>query len=724
MNSTEKNYLGHVIDCSEDFSSVSNTFFNISEMNTFEEKSMTGSVSFKRYRRKERLSFNGISYPYEESASWTFPPDYEESPSHKISLSFYDSNIFRLQVNLDNTAPQKETSVMLEKELKAYPCKTAREKNSLVLTTDKLKITITSCPFTLEIRDSCGNLLTRSIHMDDSRCLLNYNPLPFSYVKRASDLKKTAAASFSISPGEHFYGCGESFTGLDKLGQKVVLWTKDPHGVQTQEMYKPIPFYMSSKGYGIFTHTSAPVTFDFGSRYREAQTIFIGNEKIDLFFIAGTPKEILTGYTFLTGRANMPPLWSFGLWMSRISYQSEEEVMETAGKLRDYRIPCDVLHLDTGWFEKDWRCNYQFSPTRFPNPQKLINSLKENGFHVSLWQLPYFTPGNELYREIVDNGYAVQDFDGNLPADDAILDFSNKHAAAWYQNKLRPLLEMGVAAIKADFGEAAPLHGKYASGKSGITEHNLYPLRYNKAVSDITKQIKGESIIWARSAWAGSQRYPLHWGGDAENTNMGMLSTLRGGLSLGMCGFTFWSHDAGGFVRKSPEELYKRWMFMSVFSSHMRCHGAPPKEPWHYSEEFLALFRKQVEFRYRLIPYIYEESRKSAEKGWPMMRSMFFEYPDDNTCIGLDDQYMFGSSILAAPLFEDNISQRSVYLPKGLWVDLENKDNVYEGGHWHSLPSGSLCGIALVKKGAGIPMSEVIQHTGQLQSDRITINQY
>ena len=162
----------------------------------------------------------------------------------------------------------------------------------------------------------------------------------------------------------------------------------------------------------------------------------------------------------------------------------------------------------------------------------MIADLKQQGFHISLWQYTYFTPKNELYNEIVKNGFAVKNEGGKLPFEDAVLDMSNPAAVKWYQDKLAGLLKMGVGAIKVDFGEGAPLTGQYASGKTGLYEHNLYPLRYNKAVADITKQITGDSIIWARSAWAGSQRYPLHWGGDAENTNSAMAAELRGGFVL------------------------------------------------------------------------------------------------------------------------------------------------------------------------------------------------
>ncbi|RYY07726.1 MAG: alpha-xylosidase, partial [Cytophagaceae bacterium] len=347
-----------------------------------------------------------------------------------------------------------------------------------------------------------------------------------------------------------------------------------------------------------------------------------------------------------TGKAAMPPLWSFGYWQSRITYFSEKDGRDVAAKLRENKIPADVIHFDTGWFTTDWRTDYQFAPARFQDPKKLLSDLKKDGFHVSLWQLPYFTPQNKLFPELIAKGLVVKDAKGNIPYEDATLDFSNPAAVAWYQAKIAGLLKLGVGAIKVDFGEAAPATGLYHSGRTGFYEHNLYPLRYNKAVADITRQTTGDNIIWARSTWAGSQRYPLHWGGDAENTDDAMAAELRGGLSLGLSGFSFWSHDIGGFVQQTPENLYKRWAAFGMLTSHTRSHGAPPKEPWLFSPQFISDFRRADELRYRLMPYIYAQAKHSTETGLPMVRALFVEFPQDAGAWLVDNEYLFGSDLL------------------------------------------------------------------------------
>ncbi len=486
-------------------------------------------------------------------------------------------------------------------------------------------------------------------------------------------------------------------------------------------MYKPIPFFLSSRGYGMFIHTSSPITCDFGKYFSGVNSMMVGDDELDLFVFLGQPRDILDEYTKITGKSPMPPLWSFGLWMSRCTYSSEKQVRDVAARLRQNQIPCDVIHLDTGWFETDWRCDYEFSKTRFDDPAGMISDLKNDGFRISLWQLPYFVPKNTLFNELIENNLVVRDAKGNLPFEDAVLDFSNPATVQWYQDKLAGLLKIGVGAIKADFGEAAPENGIYASGRTGFYEHNLYPLRYNKAVADITKKTTGENIIWARSAWAGSQRYPLHWGGDAESTDQGMAAELRGGLSFGLSGFSFWSHDVGGFTGKADASLYMRWLTFGALTSHTRCHGVSPKEPWEYGEEVMAKFRKIDEMKYKLMPYIYAQAKDCSERGLPMLRALFVEYPDDPGSWLIDNEYMFGSDILVAPLFED-VAARDVYLPPGKWIDYQS-DKVYSPG-WNHIEAGDVPGVILVRDGAAIPHIKLAQSTSAMDWSNIELAVY
>jgi len=701
-------------DVSRAFMRGENTYFCSNRLTGFDAETGRGSIEWKRYARKVRMAFNQGSMPFEESGAWEFPPQYAQNPSLPFAVSFVSERVVRIQMAAKPNAQFDRDSIMLVKEPPIDASwKTTEDEKSIAYKSKHGSVAIHKDVFNIEVRDAAGTLLTKTQNILDKRSLQSGYPLPVSFVRQAGDFSRKIAMTFLLAHDEKIYGCGESFTRLNKRGQKLVLWTQDPHSVQTQDMYKPIPFYMSSRGYGVFMHTSAPVTCDFGHSYDQAATLYIGEDFLDIFIFLGDPKEILSEYTALTGRSPVPPLWTFGLWMSRITYSSETEVRSVAKKMRAEQIPCDVLHLDTGWFDEEWRCDYQFSAARFPRPQKMIADLKKAGFHISLWQLPYFTPTNAMYAEAVANGYVVLDGEGNLPTEDAVIDFSNPAAVAWYQGLLAALFDIGVDAIKADFGEGAPYYGRYASGKSGLHEHNLYPLRYNRAVAEITKEKTGGAVLWGRSAWAGSQRYPVHWGGDAENTDSAMAATLRAGLSLGLCGFSFWSHDIGGFVKSSPEELYQRWLGFGMLTSHSRCHGAPPKEPWHYSDAFAKVFKKTVEMKYQLMPYIYEQAKLSAANGFPMIRTIFFEYPADQTAWLIEDAYFFGSNMLVAPLMEENKYERDVYLPAGDWIDYQTGIH-YEGEQWHAIQSGEIPCVILVKSGSEIAHIALAQSTSEM----------
>ena len=581
-------------------------------------------------------------------------------------------------------------------------------------------IEIEENPFRITLRDEKGKRLTDTWRWCDNDSS-QVKVIPFNFIKRGVDNSRAINPVFSLSPGEKIFGCGESVTKLDKRGQKVNLFVTDPQGPETDQMYKPVPFFMSNRGYGIFMHTSAPVTCDFGNTYVGANKLFMGDEALDLFIFIGEPKDILNEYTEIVGKPSMPPLWSFGTWMSRITYFEQSEGYDVAAKLRSYKIPSDVIHFDTGWFETDWQCDYKFAPSRFSNPQKMIDDLKKDGFHISLWQLTYFTPKNKFFNEIIEKNLHVKNSKGEMPYEDAVLDFSNLETVKWYQDKLAGLLKMGVGAIKVDFGEAAPMEGFYASGRGGWYEHNLYPLRYNKAVADITKEVNNENIIWARSAWAGSQRYPLHWGGDAANTDIGMDATLRGGLSFGLSGFSFWSHDIGGFVVTAPENLYRRWLPFGFLTSHSRAHGAPPKEPWLYNDNFVKAFRESAEMKYKLMPYIYAQAKLCTEKGLPMVRALFVEYPNDAGAWLVEDEYLFGADILVAPMMEAG-TERNVYLPKGNWIDYQSGKTYQQG--WNVIEAGEIPAIILVREGAVIPHAQLAQSTDKINWSDIELKVY
>ncbi len=718
----QKRILGEPIDMSIDFKDFHNTFFFADKVASFNGAEGKGKISWKRTSLYTRQAFNVNTILPQNLKMLDFPGEaYEQNPELDFSVDFVTPRTLRIRMLTTPVQPKPFDSPMLVKEPgKDSSWKYSKTGNTHTYKSNYGSIEIEENPFRITLKDEKGKRLTDTWRWCDNDSS-QVKVIPFNFIKRGLDNSRAINPVFSLSPGEKIFGCGESVTKLDKRGQKVNLFVTDPQGPETDQMYKPVPFFMSNRGYGMFMHTSAPVSCDFGNTYVGANKLFMGDEALDLFIFIGEPKDILNEYTEIVGKPSMPPLWSFGTWMSRITYFEQSEGYDVAAKLRSYKIPSDVIHFDTGWFETDWQCDYKFAPSRFSNPQKMIDDLKKDGFHISLWQLTYFTPKNKFFNEIIEKNLHVKNSKGEMPYEDAVLDFSNLETVKWYQDKLAGLLKMGVGAIKVDFGEAAPMEGFYASGRGGWYEHNLYPLRYNKAVADITKEVNNENIIWARSAWAGSQRYPLHWGGDAANTDIGMDATLRGGLSFGLSGFSFWSHDIGGFVVAAPENLYRRWLPFGFLTSHSRAHGAPPKEPWLYNDNFVKAFRESAEMKYKLMPYIYAQAKLCTEKGLPMVRALFVEYPDDPGAWLVEDQYLFGADILVAPMMEAG-TERNVYLPKGNWIDYQSGKTYQQG--WNVIEAGKIPAIILVREGAVIPHVQLAQSTDKINWSDIELKVY
>ena len=716
--------MNQPLDMSTDFRDLSNTLFFADHLESFDAKSGEGLVNWKRGHLMPRQAFNTNGAQPRKMRMLDFPfTAYENDPNLKFKIDFVTPRTVRIRMLTTPVEPKPAASIMLAKEPgRDGSWKVTETNDKIIYSSDYGTIQINKNPWRIVLKDKAGRILSQTAALSDADSTqVKYTP--FCFVKRGSDNARRINPVFTLTADEMIFGCGESATGLNKAGQKVNLFVTDPQGPETDQMYKPIPFFMSNRGYGMFMHTSAPVTCDFGATYIGLNKMFMGDENLDLFVFFGEPKDILDEYTDLVGKPGMPPLWSFGTWMSRITYFSEKEGYDVAANIRKNKYPCDVIHFDTGWFDVDWQCDYKFSENRFQNPQQMLKDLRSQGFHVCLWQLPYFTPKNRYFSELIEKDMYVKNGNGELPYEDVVLDFSNPETVKWYQDKLAGLLNIGVSASKVDFGEAAPLNGIYASGKSGWYEHNLYPVRYDMAVSEITKKLHNENIMWARAAWAGSQRYPLHWGGDAATTNTGLLGTLRAGLSFGLSGFSFWSHDMGGFVKSTPEDLYCRWIPFGFLTSHTRAHGAPPTEPWLYdSKRVQDVFRKSAEMKYRLMPYVYAQAKECTEKGLPMLRALFVEFPDDPGAWKVDDEYLFGSQILVAPLLESGMTGRTVYLPEGKWIDYQT-EKVYEGG-WHRIEAGSLPIIMLVRDGSVLPHLKLAQSTAEMDWSKMSLKVY
>lgn len=556
-----------------------------------------------------------------------------------------------------------------------------------------------------------------------------YDALPLAYCETEGKIDR-ATLSFECKHDECFAGTGERFTKMDLSGHTFYLKNQDGQGVNNRRAYKNIPFYLSSRLYGVFYHTSNYCKLSLADHSTRSVQFLYESPTVDAFLIGGSsPERILYNYRTLTGFPSLPPMWSFGIWMSRMTYFSADEVQEICDRLRREKYPCDVIHLDTGWFRTDWLCEWKFNPERFPDPVGFLKGLKEDGYRVSLWQLPYVAEGAEQITEAKENRYiapltkeqeraegsnfSTLDYAGTI-------DFTYPKATAWYKGLLKELLDMGVVCIKTDFGENIHMDADYYA-MTPEELNNLYALLYQKAAYEITKEVTGDGIVWARSAWAGCQRYPLHWGGDSASTWDGMAGSVKGGLHFGLSGFGFWSHDVPGFhslpnFMNSPldEKVYMRWTQFGVFTSHMRYHGSFKREPWHYPS-IAPIVKRWWKLRYRLMPYILEEARTTTETGYPMVRALMMHHPDDRQVWHIDDEYYFGSQFLVAPVMNSE-DKRDVYLPEGRWVNFFTGER-FEGGRWLKGVECPLERMPLyVKEGAEISLYPDLnpQHTDQM----------
>lgn len=403
------------------------------------------------------------------------------------------------------------------------------------------------------------------------------------------------AIQLHLSVGEDVYGLGERFGAYVKNGQSVDIWNEDG-GTASEQGYKDIPFYMTSNGYGVLVNNRGHVSFEIGSENTEA-----------------------TINSFIDGMAE-----------------------------RD--IPLAAFHYDCYWMREFHWCDFEWDKRFFGDIESTLKHLHE------------------------DKGYLVRKPNGEVWQTDfwqagmGLVDFTNPAAREWFKDKVKALLNQGVDAIKTDFGERIPRDVVWYDGSPKLSMHNWYTQLYNQAVFEAIEETygKGNACLYARSATVGGQQQPVHWGGDCESTFNGMAQSLRAGLSLTSSGFGFWSHDIGGFEGAFPDPaVYKRWVAFGMLGSHSRLHGSTVyRVPWLFDEEdekngvalvpgqtAVDVVREFTKLKLELMPYVYQLGLQPHANGTPVMRSMFVEFPDDPACRTLDRQYMFGPSMLVAPVF-------------------------------------------------------------------------
>ena len=518
----------------------------------------------------------------------------------------------------------------------------------------------------------------------------------------------------TLQVGENVYGLGERFTPWVKNGQVVENTNKDG-GTACEQAYKSVPFYLSNRGYGVLVNEAGPVSFEVASEKTTRVQFSREGESLDYCVFAGpTPKDVLQRLTALTGRAPLPPAWTFGLWLTTSFTTQYDEATAThfIDEMARRELPLSVFHFDCFWMREFQWCDFQWDPRGFPDPEGMLARLHAKGLKVSLWINPYIAQKSPLFAEGVREGYFLKRPDGLTWQTDlwqpgmAIVDFTNPAAVAWYQGHLRRLLAMGVDCFKTDFGERIPSEGVvYHDGSDPVEMHNLYALKYNEAVFELLREVRGpeEAVVFARSTYASGQRYPVHWGGDCWSNFESMAESLRGGLSLTSCGFAFWSHDIGGFEGKPPPAVYKRWIQFGLLSSHSRLHGSSfYRVPWLVDEESCDVLRLYTRLKHQLMPYLYAKAIEATETGVPVMRAMVLEHPQDPACAPLDRQYQLGEALLVAPVFTDD-GAVDFYLPgAGTWTHLLTGEK-RAAGRWYRETHGFLSLPLYVAPGTVLP---------------------
>lgn len=642
----------------------------------------------------------------------------------QIVVEVLHEQVFRMRYQESDSAPPPASGLIAAEFSGPAACDWQLKPDCVEARTRAGTLVLHLDPWRWEWRSATGRIVCAAAG-EEKNYFNQWDAYGLGLSRRLADGRPVATESFDLRPDEAIYGFGERFIRLNKVGQSIDVDMSDTKGVTTDRAYKNVSFFTSSLGYGVFLNHTARLTAWVGAMSACDFQVGIDDDHLDYYVFIGGLKEILPLYTALTGRGPVPPAWTFGFWQSKISYSSAEETLDVVREMRRHQLPCDVIHVDTHWFERNWFCDLEFSPTRFPDPAAWIRELRQLGVRVSLWQLPYIPEGSQLFRDLAAVDGFVRQPDGRLydigitfvdgfAGAVGVIDFTHPRATVIWQDYLRRLFRLGVAALKTDFGESAPVDGVYFDGTPGHRAHNLYPLLYNAATVAAMDGCPDGPVVWARSACAGGQRFPVHWGGDSSPNAANMTPQLEGGLSLGLSGFQFWSQDVGGFMGKTDDVLLVRWLQWSIFLSHCRIHGFGPREFYRFAPETLRICREFLRLRYRLLPYLLGTAEQCQAQSLPFARPLVVEYQDDRNTWSLGDQFLCGDSLLVVPM-SGEASARHAYLPPDLWYSW------WTGAACDARPAGRWIEVTedlsrlplFVRAGAVIPLGPVMSFVGE-----------
>lgn len=670
-----------------------------------------------------------------------------------ISFRFISKDIVNISIYKDKLIKDNYIEIYEGNFDKNFEVKLSEDKEKYTISNEYLSIYVHKNPFFYEIKRKSETLLKQAIEDRDIAGNRYTDLFKFNLINGQIVSIKD---SFSIENYEGFYGFGEKFTPINKRGYDIEAWNYDAYGVCSDKAYKNIPFFLNTKGYGIFINTTSKISYNLATISFDSYTIDLKDCKFDYYFIYGPSfKNIISKYITLTGKVkDVPPKWSFGLWIARYGHKTRKGVEKVIERLRKDDIPADIIGLCPLWLRNGHYCDFVFDEKKFPNPKEMISSFRKKGIKLHIWIQPTVSIKTSMFKEGKEKGYFLKDKKGNvylwkspltnepkrsddlinivkenieelgLQPDAGMVDFTNPSAVSWYLSKLKYLIDWGIGVIMCDFGEEIPEDAYFYNGKTGKDMRNIYSYLYSGCIYKFIKETRSEKpICLIRSGWAGMHKYPICWSGDPKVTFDAMREVLRGGLSIALSGVIFWSHDIGGtdFVMPDPE-LYIRWAQFGMFTSHTRCHSNHPDEPWNFGKRAENIFRKYDKLRYSLIPYIYSCAYECIDKNISFIKPLVLEYQDDPIAQNIDDEYIFGNSFLVAPIFWRR-DYRYIYLPQGKWIDFWTK-KIYEGERSFKYKASLNILPLFVKSGSIIPMQDDVSYIEDKPLDKIIVDIY
>jgi alpha-glucosidase len=611
--------------------------------------------------------------------------------------------------------------------------------------------------FSIEVQENTSNF---EVFTGDLRVMVHKNPfriqifdkyqrLVIGDLEEAYTVEGTAVTAKKVlRDDEQFFGLGEKTGPFNRRGRSYKMWNSDkPCYSDTEDpLYKSIPFFLSTYNYGIFFDNTYKTEFDFGKESNDYFSFSAPDGAFIYYFMYGKDmKEVIQSYTKLTGQPIMPPNWALGWSQSRGMLVTEDLTREIAAEYRKREIPIDIIYQDIGWVEG--LQNFEWRKDRYEDPKKMLSDLAEDGFKVIVSQDPVISQTVEdQWQEAAEKGFLATDsrtgeaYDMPWPwgGNAGVVDFTNPEVADWWGELQQKPLDDGVKGFWTDMGEPAWANEEdtdrlFMKHHKGMHDeiHNVYGLEWDRVVTEQFEKRNPNQRVFqmTRAAYAGMQRYTFGWSGDSGNGQdvadgwENLANQVPMSVSAGIGLIPFWTTDISGYcgeIRDYEEfsELYVRWLQFGIFNPLSRVHheGNNAVEPWLFGEEAERISKKAIELKYQLHPYLYTYAREAYDTGLPIMRPLVLEYPTEEETYNMDDQFLFGEEILVAPVVEEGITYRQVYLPKGNWIDYNNPQKTYKGKQHIDYDTPLDVIPMFVKEGAIIPKMPVMPYIGAMKN--------